>query len=97
MSHVDVTSIVGEEAAVAQVEVFLDGHTFSVDAVGSAKKHPNDPSVHSVGEALALSRAFTQVAARLEAYALDTSAQHIKAEKDDKMMRQILSKLGIED
>lgn len=97
MSHVEVNSIVGEEAAVAKVEVYLDGHTFTANAVGTAKKHPNDPAVHAVGEALALSRALAEASVRLEEYAMQTNASHIEAAKRDADMKRFLSELGIED
>lgn len=97
MSHVDVNTLVSEDAAVAQVEVYLDGHTFTTKSVGSAKKHPTDPAVHAVGEALALSRALREVSDKLETYALDTNAEHIRQRDADKSMRRLLEVLGIED
>jgi len=96
MSHVEVFDLVSEDASVAKVEVYLDGHTFSTSAVGSAKKHPSDPPVHAVGEALALSRALREVAEELERYATETNANHIRAvaeeEKLDRIMRALYEK-----
>lgn len=93
MAHVEVQSLVSDVAAVAQVEVYLDGHTFTASATGSAKKHPNDPAVHSVGEALSLARALRQVSEELEAYATDTSERNLAMSVEEKKLDRIMKKL----
>ncbi len=79
MSNVEVSTLASQDASVARVEVQVGHVQFA--ATGSAKKHPNDPSVVSVGETLALARAFQRIAADLEVYALETNASHIAMEK----------------
>ena len=67
-----VNTIVTEDVAAAEVTVALDDDFFGHDAtfvgVGSSKRHPTDPSDKALGEALALSRAFADLATQLEYY-----------------------------
>ena len=57
---IEVTGVTTEDVSAIQVRV--GNHTFH----GSSKRHPNDRSDRSIGEMLALSRAFTVAAEVLE-------------------------------
>lgn len=65
MTTVETNVIVGQDAAVAQVSLDLVGYDRRV-YTGTSKKHPKDPSIRSVGEALALARALRKAAEDLE-------------------------------
>lgn len=92
MSEVNVQSLSDNNATVAQVRVYLPG-SVEVAVTGSAKKHPKDPSVRAVGEALALSRAFAAAAAELEEYAMETNAEHIRGQIEEKRLDRIMEVL----
>lgn len=67
MADVTVETIVDENAAVAKVTVsFAD---VTGEYTGSSKRHPKDPAVSTIGEMLAISRAFQKAADDLNLWA----------------------------
>lgn len=89
MAKVEVTTIVDNDASAARIDVEILGSNELFWATGSAKKHPKDPSVVVVGEALALSRAFREIADELEDYAMDTNSKHLENLRMEKVLASL--------
>lgn len=84
MASIEYDVLSADDAAVARVVVHIGQVDFK--ATASSKKHPSDPVVVAVGEALALSRAFDKVADDLVAYAMATNEQHINMREAIKLL-----------